>query len=71
MATGYVYTERFRFVQAESPIIFYNRNLSFISERLHGKIKLMKYIESGDSIPLSRRFDETSIQIKIIDDDIF
>jgi hypothetical protein len=30
----------------------------------------MKYIESGDSIPLSRRFDETSIQIKIIDDEI-
>ena len=38
--------------------------------QLHGKIKLMKYIESGDSIPLSRRFDETSIQIKIIDDEI-
>ena len=30
----------------------------------------MKYLESGDSIPLTKRFDEFRIQIKMIDDDI-
>lgn len=34
------------------------------------KSKLLKYLESGDSLPLSRRFDDCAIQIKMIDDDL-
>ena len=34
------------------------------------KARLLKYLESGDSLPLSRRFDDCAIQIKMIDDDL-
>ena len=34
------------------------------------KSRLLKYLESGDSLPLSRRFDDCAIQIKMIDDDL-
>lgn len=30
----------------------------------------MKYLESGDSLPLSMRLDECKIQIKMIDEQI-
>ena len=34
------------------------------------KSRLLKYLESGDSLPLSRRFDDCTVQIKMIDDDV-
>ena len=30
---------------------------------------LLKYLESGDSLPLSRKFDEAKVQIKMLDEE--
>ena len=31
---------------------------------------IIKFLESGDSIPMSRKFDESKMQIKMIDDEV-